>query len=150
MAANYGAVPWDGTAWHPEDHQQGGQPSVKVENGTARISVGGPWPNHEFQKIAGVVFLVPASGVYRVTATAHTKPWTGGARNFRLAVMKKDTQRAAEVARFDLPRDDTPVAIDFSVELTEGHELVFLPLMPDWNNATTVAIEDLSIRFAPP
>ncbi len=150
MAANYGAAPWDGTAWHPEDHQQGGQPSVKVENGTARLSVGGPWPNHEFQKIAGVVFIAPASGVYRVTAAAHTKPWTGGAQKFRLAVMKKDAQRAAEVARFDLPRDDTPVPLDFAVELTKEHELVFLPLMPDWNNATTVVIENLSIRFAPP
>ena len=149
MAANYGAAPWDGTTWHPEDHQQGGQPSVKVENGTAHISVGGPWPNNEFQKIAGVVFLAPASGLYRVTATAHTRPWTGGAQTFRLAVMKKVAQRAAEVARFDLPRDDTPVPLDFTVELTEGHELVFLPLMPDWNNATTVVIENLSIRFAP-
>jgi hypothetical protein len=29
--------------------------------------------------------------------------------------------------------------------LTAGDELVFLPLMPDWNYATTMTLENLSI-----
>ena len=86
-----------------------------------------------------------ADGVYRIRATANSKPWTGGAKSFRLAVLKKDTQRAAEVQHFDLPRDGQSVKIDFQVELTAGHELVFLPLMPDWNNATTTTIENLTV-----
>jgi len=146
MAENYAPVPWDGTAWHPEDHQQGGQPGVRVENGAAHISVSGPWQNLEFQKIAGLVFIVPKDGVYRVRGTANSKPWTGGARTFRLAVLKKDTQRAAAVKMFDLPRAGQAVEMDFNVELTAGHELVFLPLMPDWNNATTTTLENLSIQ----
>jgi len=148
-AANYLPMPWDGTAWHPQDHQQGGQPSATVENGTARLSVSGPWQNNEFQKLAALVFLTPESGVYRVSGTAHTKPWTGGAETFRLSVMKKDTQRAVEVAGFDLPKDDTPVPVTCTVELTAGHELVFLPRMPQWNNATTVVLEDLRITREP-
>ena len=145
LAENYSSAPWDGTSWHPTDHEQGGQPSVRVENGTAKISVGGPWQNNEFQKIAGLVFITPQDGIYWVRATANSKPWTGGAKSFRLAVLKKDTQRAAEVKRFDLPRDGQSVKIDFQVELTAGHELVFLPLMPDWNNATTTTIENLTV-----
>jgi hypothetical protein len=146
MAANYAPVPWDGTAWHPVDHQQGGQPSVRVGNGTARLSVSGPWQNHAFQKIAGIVFIVPEDGVYRVRATASTKPWSGGAKTYRLAVLKKDTQRAAEVKAIDLPRDGTPVPVDLEVELTAGHELVLLPVMPDWNNATTTTLEGLTVE----
>jgi hypothetical protein len=46
--------PSRGTAWHPKDHQQGGQPKARVENGSARLSVAGPWQNHEFQKIVGL------------------------------------------------------------------------------------------------
>ncbi len=147
-AENYAPVPWDGTRWHPEDRQQGGQPAVRVENGTARMSVAGPWQNFEFQKIAGVVFVAPQSGVWRVRSSASTKPWSGGAKTYRLAVLKKDTQRAAEVKSFDLPREGTPVALDFEVELTAGHELVFLPLMPDWNNATTTTLEGLTLEPA--
>ena len=44
-------------------------------------------------------------------------------------MLKKDTQRAAEVPSFVLPRDGTSVPLDFQVALTSGHELVFLPLM---------------------
>jgi len=147
FAENYSPIPWDGTAWHPQDHQQGGQPKARIENGSARLSVAGPWQNYEFQKIVGLVFIPPESGTYRVRATAHSKPWTGAAKTFKLAILKKDTQRAAEVAAQELPRDGSPVKIDCSVELSAGHELVFLPLMPQWNNATTTTIKDLQIQL---
>jgi hypothetical protein len=146
MAENYSPAPWSGTEWHPEDHQQGGQPSARVENGTAKLSVSGPWKGIEFQKIAAVVFIVPKDGVYRVRAQANSKPWSGGAKTFRLVVLKKDTQHAADVKAFDLPRNGTSVQLDFTVELTAGHELVFLPLIPDWNNATTITIDGLTIQ----
>lgn len=146
LVENYSPAPWDGTAWHPSDRQQGGQPSVQVENGTARLSVSGPWQDFEHQKIAALVFITPADGTYRVRCTATSKPWTGGSAAFLLLALKKDTQRAAEVERFSLPRDGKEVAIDFRVELTAGHELVLLPVMPDWNNATTTTLEQLTIQ----
>lgn len=145
-AENYAPVPWDGTSWHPEDHQQGGQPSVRVESGTATLSVSGYWANAEFQKIAGIAFIAPDSGSYRVRGTASTKPWGGDARTFKLAVLKKDTQRAAELRSFELPREGKPVPLEFEVELTSGHELVFLPLMPDWHSATSTTLEGLTIE----
>jgi hypothetical protein len=145
MAENYSPVPWDGTAWHPSDHEQGGRPRARVENGNVRLEVAGPRKDRDFQKLVGLVYIVPESGVYRIRGTARTKPWSGGAKSFALALLKKDTQRAAELKRFDLPADDTRVGIDCEVELTAGHELVFLPLVPDFNNATAVTIEGLEI-----
>ena len=118
-----------------------------MENGSARLSVSGPWQNHEFQKIAGLVFIPPRSGVLRARATVRSNPWTGGAKVYRLLILKKDTQRAVEVDRLELPRDGSPVPLDTRVEVTAGHELVFLPLMPDWNNATTTSIEELEVRY---
>ena len=117
--------------------------------GAIILSVSGPWQNYEFQKIAGLVFIAPRSGLYRVRATASSKPWTDGARRFRLVALKKDTQRAAEERTFVLPRDGSPVPLDFQVELASGHELVFLPLMPEWNNATTTHIDNLVIEQTP-
>lgn len=64
-------------------------------------------------------------------------------------IAPRDTQRAAAVQTFDLPRDGSAVPLDFTVELTSGHELVFLPLMPDWNNATTTRLDDLAIQPEP-
>lgn len=145
-AENYAPVPWDGISWHPEDHQQGGQPSVRVESGTAVLSVSGFWQGNEFQKIAGIVFIAPETGMYRVRAKAFTKPWGGDSKTLTLAILKKDTQRAAELRSFPLPREGTPVPIDFEVELTLGHELVFLPLMPDWHSATNTTLEGLEIE----
>ncbi len=145
LAENYAPLPWDGTVWHAKDHQQGGQPKVQIENGAARISVAGPWENHAFQKIAGLVFIPPEGGVYRLRGSARTRPWTGKADSFRLVLLKKDTQRAVEVKAYTLPRSGTAVELDVRVELTEGHELVLLPLMPDWNNATATQIDGLEV-----
>ena len=45
-----------------------------------------------------------------------------------------------------LPRDGTPVAFDAEIELTAGHELLFVPMMHGLhNNATNLSIEDLAI-----
>ena len=45
-----------------------------------------------------------------------------------------------------LPRDGTRVAFDAEIELTAGHELLFVPMMHGLhNNATNLSIEDLAI-----
>ncbi|MHC4406786.1 MAG: hypothetical protein ACYTG0_44765 [Planctomycetota bacterium] len=46
-----------------------------------------------------------------------------------------------------MPRDGSPVKIDCRVDLTLGHELVFLPLMPAWNNAIATTLENLTIEL---
>jgi hypothetical protein len=147
MAANYAPLVWTGSNWSVKDHGQGGQPGVTVTDGKFQAGVRGPWngPDMNHQRVAGLVFIAPEAGVYHVTGTLKTKPWEGGAKTFRLSVRKKDTQRAAEVKLFELPRDGTPMPMDLQVELTAGHELLFLPLMPDWHNATTTTISDLVI-----
>ena len=95
------------------------------------------------------MFIAPDSGLYRVSGVARSKPWEGGAKIFRLSLRKKDTQRAAEVKLLELPRDGAPIPFELTVELTAGHELVFLPLMPDWHNATTTTIANLKISRSP-
>ncbi|MCY3022781.1 MAG: carbohydrate binding domain-containing protein [Planctomycetota bacterium] len=150
MAEYYTPLLWNGTEWFPEKNHMGGQPAVKVADGAFRASVRGSWTGSEGQRIAGLVFITPRSGMYRVTASARSKPWEGGAKTFKLALYKKDTQRATVVQEFQLPRSGEPVAIDVKVELTAGHELIFLPLMPDWHNATTTTVEDLTISEEQP
>lgn len=63
-----------------------------------------------------------------------------------LSLRKRDAQRAAEVSVIQLPRDGTPVAINVGVELTSGHELLFVPMMQGlYNNAANLTIEGLNI-----
>jgi hypothetical protein len=143
---NYLPLPWNGTEWEPAKHGQGGQPRVKVENGNAHFSVRGPWSGNEGQKIVGLIFIASKSGIFTVSGKAHSKPWEGGAKIFRLGIFKKDTQRSVELKMLELPRDNSPVPFEMMVELTAGHELVFLPVMPDWHNATTTVLEDLTIQ----
>ena len=141
----YKPLPWSGTSWHPEKNDAGGQPDIKVDNGTIRMSVRGSWTKMEGQRIAGLAFLAPKTGTFRASGTVHTKPWEGGAKNFRLGLFKKDTQRAILLKTVEMPRDDTPVAFEVEADMTEGHELVFMPLMPDWHNATTIVLENLVV-----
>ena len=143
---NYSPIVWDGIAWHPVDYEQGGQPSVRVENGNAKLSIRGAWSNSNFQKIAGIVFIAPQSGVYHVRGVVKSNPWEGKAV-CPLSILKKDAQRAVQETQYELPSDGSGVEIDFKVELNPGHELVFLPLMPEWHNATTVTIEGLVVEF---
>ena len=143
---NYAPMIWSGTEWKATQHEQGGQPAVKVENGNVNFSVRGSWTGNEGQKTAALVFIAPQSGIYKISGIAKSQPWEGGAEKFRLALLKKDTQRAAELKVLELPRDGTLVPFEITVELTAGHELVFLPLMPDWHNATNTSIEKLSVQ----
>jgi hypothetical protein len=148
LTNHYKPMPWNGTEWHTGENSQGGQPAVRIENGNAAFSVRGPWNgaglNHA--KTAALVFIAPQPGIYRVAGKAKTKPWEGGAQTYKLAILKKDAQRAAEVKAFELPRDGQLVALDAEIELSAGHELVFLPMMQGvWNNATTTTLEGLSV-----
>lgn len=149
ISANYIPLRWTGTAWFPDKNHAGGQPEARVENGSIRIGACGSWTGREGQRIAGLVFIAPKSGMYRLTATARTKPWEGKAKAFKLAILKKDTQRATVEKTYELPRDATKVPIDLTIELTAGHELVILPMVPDWHNATGTTIEDVAIEALP-
>ena len=116
--------------------------NVRAKGGARR---NGPTVKH--QKVAALVFLAPKTGLYRVSGVASSKPWEGRAKVLRLGILKKDTPRAAKLRTLELPRDNSRVPFELTIELTAGHELVFLPLMPDWHNATTTAITDLAIAL---
>ncbi len=145
MSANYEPLPWDGTRWIPASHQHGGNPKAKIESGNLSLGAMGKWKNLEYQKIAGIVFIAPESGMYRVKGRASGKPWTGGAKTYTLSVRKKDTQRAPEIRQITVPRDNTPVPFDFTLELSQEHELVIIPLMPHWHNGCNFRIEGLTV-----
>ena len=143
IAANYAPMIWNAAEWASQNHGVGGQPEAKVEHGAVEIGVRGSWSGNPGQRIASLIFVAPATGVYHFTASAHTTPWTGQAATFPLAILKKDTQRALELRRFDLPRNGEAVAIAFDVDLQAGHEIAFVPLMPDWHNATWTTLDSL-------
>ncbi len=152
MAANYSPLVWGNGAWTAPDHAQGGHPSATVADGKINFGALGPWGGNEFNypKIPALAFIAPKSGIYKVSGTASSKPWDGGAKTVPLSLRKKDTQRAAEITTVQLPRDGTPVPFTAEIELTAGHELLFVPLMHGLdNNATNLTIEDLVITLRP-
>ncbi len=150
IASHFTPLIWNGVEWNAEKNGAGGQPQVKVEDGAFKASVRGSWTGNEGQRVAGLVFIAPGNGIYHVTGQAFSKSWEGGAKVYRLGVFKKDTQRATQEKVLELPRDGLRVMFDFKVELSAGHELALLPLMPDWHNATTTTIEDLAISVEQP
>ena len=85
-----------------------------------------------------------------MTAKASSQPWTGEAAFYRLGAFKKDSQRSAQLKMWKLPRDGSPLDLDITIDLSAGHELVLLPLMPDWHNATHTRIRDLKVEKADP
>ena len=150
LVANYMPLRWDGTRWFPLEHHAGGQPAVNIESGTIRFSVRGSWTGNEGQRIAGLAFLAPADGRYHIHGKASSKPWEGGSPVNRLGLFKMDTQRGVRVAMVEMPRSGEPVDLDATVELSASHELVVLPLMPDWHNATTTTVSDLTVENTTP
>ena len=149
MTANYTPLIWGGTNWIAPDHSQGGHPSAIIGNGQISMGALGPWGGNEFNypKIPVLAFIAPADGSYKITGSAKSKPWEGGAKSIPLSLRKMDTQRAAEIKTIPLPRDGTPLPFEATVELSAGHELLFVPMMQDGqdNNASTITIEDLQV-----
>ncbi len=149
MTANYAPMIWDGTRWAAPDHTHAGHPSAEVANGKINLAAMGPWNGGDlnFAKIPVLAFVAPRAGIYKITGTASAKPWEGGAKTFPLSLRKKDAQRAAEVKILQLPKDGTPVPFTAEVELTTGHELLFVPMLQGlYNNATNLSIEGLTIE----
>ena len=149
MTANYSPLVWGNGSWIAPDHSQGGHPSARVEDGKVRFGALGPWggEGNNYPKIPVLAFIVPKTGTYKITGTASSKPWTGGAKSFPLSLRKKDAQRAAEITAIQLPCNGTPVPFTAEVDLTVGHELLFVPMMHRLdNNASNIAIEDLVVR----
>ncbi len=152
MTANYSPLVWGSGQWTAPDHSQGGHPSARVEDGNVNFGALGPWGGNEFNypKIPVLVFIAPKSGVYKITGTAKSKPWDGAAKTFPLSLRKKDTQRAAEIIAVQLPRDGATVPFTATIELTAGHELLFVPMMHGLHhNATNLTIENLTITATP-
>ena len=148
MAANYSPLVWGNGMWIAPDHSQGGHPSARVADGKINFGTLGPWggEGNNYPKIPVLAFIAPKTSIYKITGTAKSKPWDGGAKTFPLSLRKKDTQRAAEITVIQLPRDGTPVPFAAEVELTAGHELLFVPMMHGLdNNATNLTIEDLAV-----
>ncbi len=146
MASNYIPLRWSGTEWAPAANGAGGQPAVTIESGDIDFAVRGSWTGNEGQRIAGLAFIAPAGGTYHVTGKACAKPWAGGAEKFKLGIFKKDTQRCALQCVIEMPRSGEPVDIDLRVDLSAGHELALLPLMPDWHNAAHIRISGLTVE----
>ena len=151
MAAQYRPLVWSGSEWIARDHGHGGQPALRVADGSLIAAVSGPWRgvDGEQQHTAALVFVAPHAGMYQVRATVRAAPWAGDAASYPLVLLKKDAQRAAELLRIAVPRGSTPVPLAAEVELTAGHELLFLPLVPTFNNATTMRIDQLAISERP-
>ena len=147
MAANYAPMIWDGTRWAAPDHTQAGHPSAQIADGKVSVAAMGPWTGDlNFAKIPVLAFIAPKSGTYQVSGTANAKPWEGGAAAYPLSLLKKDTQRAAEISVVQLPRDGTPVPFSAKIELAAGDEILFVPMTQDLhNNAANLMIEDLVI-----
>ena len=147
MTANYSPMVWGGTSWIAPDHSQGGHPSAKIESGTVSFGALGPWggEGNNYPKVPALGFIAPKSGIYKVNGSAKSKPWDGK-RTIPLSLRKNDTQRAAELKTIPLPSDGKPVPFELEVELTAGHELLFVPMMHGLdNNASNISIEGLSI-----
>lgn len=150
IMANYQPMKWDGTRWFSKEYEAGGQPAVAIADGSVEFTVRGPWSGMPGQRIAALSFVAPESGTWRITGKVSTKPWAGESATFKLGVFKKDAQRSAQQAVVEIPRSGDPVDLDVKVDLTSGHELVILPLMPDWHNATTTKITSLVVRKVEP
>jgi hypothetical protein len=149
MTSNYSPLVWGNGVWTAPDHSQGGHPSASFSDGNVTMGALGPWGGKEFNypKIPVLAFIAPAGATYKITGTASAKPWDGRAKSFTLSLRKMDTQRAAEVLTITLPRDGTPVPFEAQVDLSEGHELLFVPMMQRLdNNAANIKIEGLTIQ----
>ncbi len=146
LPQNYTPMVWGNQAWIAPDHTHGGHPSASMKDGGVNFGTMGPWNGAmNFRKQAALVFIVPESGVYHLEGTARSKPWEGTAKTAHLYIMKRDEQRVGEVKKYDLPRDNSPVAIDLELDLAAGHELLFLPEMPHANNSTNILLEGITV-----
>ncbi len=150
MAENYKPMVWGNQVWTAPDHTHAGHPSASIKDGNVNIAAMGPWNGDDvnFAKIPVLAFVAPADGTYQITGNARSKPWEGGAEKIPLTFRKKDTQRAAELLKIELPRDGTEVPFDLEVQLSGGQEFLIVPLTQGlYNNATNIGITGLKVTM---
>ena len=150
MAENYKPMVWGNQVWTAQDHTHGGHPSASIKDGNVNIAAMGPWNGDDlnFAKIPALAFIAPSNGTYKISGSARSNPWEGDAKKIPLTFRKKDTQRAAELLKIDLPRDGKEVPFDLEVQLSAGQELLIVPLTQGlYNNATNIGITSLKVTM---
>ena len=137
---------WTGREWKVKEHEHAGQPGVSIADGRVNFGVRGAWGGNPGQKIAALSFIAPKSGTYTLNATAISKPWDGGDQ-VRLRILKNDGQAVHQVARLELPKNQTVEIKDVSVPLAQGQQLVIVPDL-GMHNASNITLRDLTITFS--
>ncbi len=147
MPNHYTPMVWGNQCWIAPDHTHGGHPSATVKDGIIRFGAMGPWNGNDtnFKKQGALVFIVPDTGLYHLQATASSQPWGGSQGIANVFVMKRDEQRVGVIKQYDLPPDNSPVAIDIEIDAATGHELILLVEMAPYHNSSNISLKDIVI-----
>lgn len=142
LPANYTPLIWRDTGWQAVKNAADGKPLVQVTDGTVTFALRGAPAG---QQRGALAFIIPGDGTWTVSGSVRTEG--ASTTPCRLALLKKDTQRAAEVRMLELPRDGSAMPFTVSIVATAGHELLFLPDAGRSSADVRIRIENL--RIAP-
>ena len=152
-ADNFIPMPWEdaqGGQWHSAEHEQGGQPAAKWENGQFVLSGRGPWSGtDETNKLPALVFIAPQRGKYTISATVSAFAWDGGGAD-KLQILVRDPAKKTtkEAVAFAVQSKMSPQAIIAPpIFLDKGQELAFIPRYPAYHQAGNINLKDLKIGF---
>jgi hypothetical protein len=133
-------------AWHNEKGSQGGQPDVKVSDGSLAVGVrarGGG--NVDYVKGAALVFIAPRDGRYRFAVTVDVWRWEGGATT-QLKGLKRFCKGGAwsvvplSSEALKPEKGNTPAPVEAT--LKAGEELAVVPWHDGhWSGATVTLIK---------
>ena len=150
-ADNYKTLRWDQGLhqWFNEPGSQGGQPSVKAENGGIMFSVrarGGG--NVDYVKGAALVFIVPADGRYEVSSDVDVWRWEGGTTT-QLKVIRRFKKGAAwsalPLGGMELKPEAGNKFLKKDLALRAGDELAVIPWHDGYWSGANVTFKGFTI-----
>ncbi len=148
---NFRPMTWNGTDWNVKEGGFGGQPGANLKDGTLSFGTRAPHgkDNDRHLRTAGLTFIAPRAGTYRLHGTVSARMWDSGNKT-TLHLLKKTADGVGPVGEVTIPNGGEIALEGQTVELAIGQELTLLPQIDGMFAGGDCKLKDFSISLGDP
>ncbi len=149
---NFRPMTWTGTDWNVKDGGFGGQPGANLKDGTLTFGTRAPHgakDNDRHLRTAGLTFIAPRTGAYRLHGTVSARMWDSGNKT-TLHFLKKTADGVGPVGEVTIPNGGEIPLEGQVIELAIGQELTLLPQIDCMFAGGDCKLKDFSISLGDP
>ena len=137
---------WTGTDWNVKEGGFGGQPGAALDGRVLKFGTRAPHGTPPQRRVAGLTFVAPQAGTFRLTGTAECRIWDGKNKT-TLRLLHKSASGVNEVGQVVIPHGESASLESLTVTLAAGDEFTLLPEIEGMFSGGDCKLRDLRVTL---